>query len=50
MSQITEQFHSSEIEDILDNSLNGKRPDKNDCLETVIESDDVQLMGILQDT
>ena len=46
MSQITEQFHSSDIEDILDNSLNGKRPDKNDCLR-LLESNDVQLMGMV---
>ena len=46
MSQITEQFHSSDIEDILDNSLNGKRPDKDDCLR-LLESDDVQLMGMV---
>ena len=46
MSQITEQFHSSEIEDILNNSLNGKRPDKNDCLR-LLESSDVKLMGLV---
>ena len=46
MSQITEQFHSSDIEDILDNSLNGKRPNKNDCMR-LLESDDVQLMGMV---
>ena len=46
MSQITEQFHSSDIGDILDNSLNGKRPDKNDCLR-LLESDDVHLMGMV---
>lgn len=46
MSQITEQFHSSGIEDILDKSLNGIRPDKDDCLR-LLESDDVQLMGLV---
>ena len=46
MSQITEQFHSSDIEDILDNSLNGKRPSKSDCLR-LLESDDIHLMGMV---
>jgi cyclic dehypoxanthinyl futalosine synthase len=46
LSQITEQLHSSDIGDILDNSLNGKRPNKNDCLR-LLESDDVHLMGMV---
>ena len=45
MSQITEQIHSSQIGDILENSLDGKRPDLNDC-KRLFESDDVHLMGL----
>jgi len=46
LSQIAEQFHSSEIQDILDNSLNGIRPNKNDCLR-LLDSNDLQLMGLV---
>lgn len=45
MSQITEQIHTSEIGDILENSLEGKRPGYEDCLR-LLESDDIHLMGI----
>ncbi len=45
MSQITEQIHSSDIGDILENSLNGKRLDSKDCVR-LLESNDVQLMGL----
>ncbi len=45
MSLITEQIHSSEIGDILENSLKGKRPDINDCVR-LLDSDDVHLMGL----
>ena len=45
MSQITEQFHSSEIGDILDDALDGKRPGRDECLR-LLESDDVHLMGM----
>ena len=45
MSQITEQIHSSEIGDILENSLNGKRPEYDDCVR-LLESDEIHLMGL----
>ncbi|MDC0194299.1 CofH family radical SAM protein [Candidatus Nitrosopelagicus sp.] len=45
MSQLTEQIHSSEIGDILENSLNGHIPDQDDCLR-LIRSDDTFLMGM----
>ena len=44
MSQLTHKIHSSEIGDILENSLNGIRPSKDDYLR-LIKSDDVYLMG-----
>ena len=46
MSQTTEQIQKSDIKDILDNSLNGKRPDPEDCLR-LLESEDVHLMGLV---
>lgn len=45
MSQITEQIHSSDIEDILDRSLDGIRPSRDDCVR-LLDSDDVHLMGM----
>lgn len=48
MSQQTEQIQSSDIGDILENSLNGIRPDRNDYLR-LLESDDIQLMGLVSD-
>ena len=45
MSQLTEQIHSSEIGDILENSLNGYTPNQDDCLR-LIRSDDTFLMGM----
>ena len=45
MSQLTEQIHSSEIGDILENSLNGNLPTQDDCLR-LIRSDDTFLMGM----
>ena len=45
LSQLTEQIHSSEIGDILENSLNGHTPNQDDCLR-LIRSDDVFLMGM----
>ncbi|MBT8243240.1 MAG: dehypoxanthine futalosine cyclase, partial [Nitrosopumilus sp.] len=45
MSQTTEQIQKSEIKDILENSLNGKRPGPEDTLR-LLESDDVHLMGL----
>jgi dehypoxanthine futalosine cyclase len=46
LSQTTEQLHKSDIGDILENSLNGQRPDPADCLR-LLESDDVHLMGLV---
>ena len=46
MSQTTEQIQKSDIKDILENSLNGKRPEPEDCLR-LLESDDVHLMGLV---
>ena len=46
MSQTTEQIQKSDIKDILDNSLNGKRPEPKDCLR-LLESDDIHLMGLV---
>ncbi|MCV0372026.1 MAG: dehypoxanthine futalosine cyclase [Nitrosarchaeum sp.] len=45
MSQTTEQLYKSDIGDILENSLNGQRPEPEDCLR-LLESDDVHLMGL----
>jgi 2-iminoacetate synthase ThiH len=45
LSQTTEQIQKSDIKDILENSLNGKRPGPEDCLR-LLESDDVHLMGL----
>ena len=49
MSQTTEQIKKSDIKDILENSLNGQRLGPEDCLR-LLESDDVHLMGLVQDT
>ena len=46
MSQITEQIHSSDIGDILENSLRGARPSRQDILR-LLNSDDVHLMGLV---
>ena len=46
MSQTTEQIQKSDIKDILENSLGGKRPTPEDCLR-LLESDDVHLMGLV---
>ena len=46
MSQLTQQLHTSEISDILENSLNGIRPTKDDYLR-LLESNDIQLMGLV---
>ncbi|MEE8181276.1 MAG: cyclic dehypoxanthinyl futalosine synthase [Nitrosopumilaceae archaeon] len=48
MSQITEQIRSSEIGDIIENSLNGKKPTQSDS-QRLLESNDVQLMGLAAD-
>jgi len=46
MSQLTQEIHASEIGDILENSLNGIRPKKDDYLR-LIQSDDTYLMGLV---
>ncbi|MGQ0772224.1 MAG: cyclic dehypoxanthinyl futalosine synthase [Nitrososphaerota archaeon] len=46
MSQITEQIHSSDIGDILENSLRGIRPSRDDTLR-LLKADDVHLMGLV---
>ena len=38
-------MHLSQIGDILENSLNGKRPSEQDCLR-LLESNDVHLIGL----
>jgi cyclic dehypoxanthinyl futalosine synthase len=45
LSQISEQIHSSDIGDILENSLDGERPSIEDCLR-LLESDDIHLIGL----
>ena len=49
MSQILNQIHSSDIRDILENSLNEIRPGPDDCIR-LLESDDVHLMGLTAGT
>ena len=49
MSQILNQINSSDIKDILENSLNGIRPGPDDCIR-LLESDDVHLMGLTAET
>ena len=46
MSQTTEQLYQSDIGDILENSLNGKRPGPEECLR-LLKSDDVSLIGLV---
>ena len=46
LSQITEQIHDSEIGDILENSLQGKRPTYDDCVRLLC-SDNVSLIGLV---
>lgn len=46
MSQITRDLYSSEIGDILENSLAGQRPSHEDCVR-LLESDDVHLLGLV---
>ena len=49
LNQILNQIHSSDIKDILENSLNGIRPGPDDCIR-LLESDDVHLMGLTAET
>ena len=46
MSQITREIYASEISDILEHSLEGQRPELEDCIR-LLESDDVHLMGLV---
>jgi len=46
LSQITEQLHSSQIQDILENSLAGNRLTK-DNYKRLLDSDEVHLMGFV---
>ena len=46
MSQLAQQIHSSDIGDILENSLNGFRPKKDDY-SRLLKSNDVQLLGLV---
>ena len=46
MSQATEQIHKSDIGDILENSLHGRRPTREDYLR-LLESGDVHLLGMV---
>ena len=46
MSQTTQQIEKSDIRDILENSLNGQRPNSADC-KRLLESDDVHIMGLV---
>ena len=46
MSQLAQQLHHSEIGDVLEGSLAGKRPGYDECLR-LLESGDVHLMGLV---
>ena len=46
LSQITEQIHDAKICDILENSLQGKRPTCGDYIR-LLDSDNVSLMGLV---
>jgi dehypoxanthine futalosine cyclase len=46
LSQITEQIHASDIGDVLENSLCGTRPSKQDMLR-LLKSEDIHLMGLV---
>ena len=46
MSQTAEQVHKSDIGDILENSLQGKRPNREDCLR-LLKSNDVHMLGLV---
>ena len=46
LSQITEQIRDAEISDILENSLQGKRPEYDDYIR-LLDSDNVSLMGLV---
>jgi len=46
LSQTTNQIHDSEISDILENSLQGTRPEYDDYIR-LLDSDNVSLMGLV---
>lgn len=46
MSQTAQQVHKSDIGDILENSLRGKRPNRDDCLR-LLKSNDVHMLGLV---
>lgn len=46
MSQLTQQLDHSDVGEILENSLNGQRPNLDGCLK-LLDSDDVHLMGLI---
>ncbi|OLE39813.1 MAG: dehypoxanthine futalosine cyclase [Thaumarchaeota archaeon 13_1_20CM_2_38_5] len=48
MSQLAQQLYRSEIGNILENSLQGGRPDFDDCVR-LLRSNDVHLMGLVAD-
>ena len=49
MSQITNQINDIEIKDILENSLQGIRPEYDDYIR-LLESDSVSMMGLVAGT
>jgi len=49
LSQITDQIPDSEIRDILENSLQGTRPEYDDYVR-LLDSDDVSMMGLVAGT
>jgi len=49
LSQITDQIHDSKISDILENSLQGIRPEYDDYIR-LLGSDNVSLMGLVAGT
>ena len=49
MSQITNQINNSEIKDILENSLQGVRPEYDDYIR-LLDSDNVSMMGFVART
>jgi len=49
LSQITNQLHDNEIKDILENSLQGIRPEYNDYIR-LLDSDNVSMMGFVAGT
>jgi len=49
LSQITDQINDSEIKDILENSLQGVRPEFDDYIR-LLDSDNVSMMGFVAGT